>query len=42
MLLVFRAYPRIIKFNILLLIVTQRVIAFKKAIKEVKKIQAKY
>ena len=39
-LLVFGAYPRIIKSNAPSPTVTQRAIAFKKAIEEVKKIQA--
>ena len=40
-LLVFRAYPRIIKLNILSPIVTQRATVIKKAIAEIYKLQAK-
>ena len=41
-LLVFRSYPQMIEFDTPLPIIIWRVIAFKKAIKKVKKIQAKY
>ena len=42
MLLVFRAYPQMTESNAPLPTVTQHAITFKKAIKEVKKIQAKH
>ena len=41
-LLVFRAYLYIIKSNIPNFIVIKQVVAFKKAIEEVKKLKAKY
>ena len=41
MLLVFRAYPRIIKLDTLSPIVIQRAIAIKKAIAEIYKLRAK-
>jgi hypothetical protein len=41
-LLVFRAYPCIVESNVPNLIVIQQAAALKKAIKEVKKLRAKY
>ena len=41
-LLVFEAYPCIVKFNTFNPIVVQRAAALKKAIEEVKKLKAKY
>ena len=41
-LLVFGAYPRIVKFNTPNPTVTQQAVALKKAMKEVKKLKAEY
>jgi hypothetical protein len=41
MLLIFKAYPKIIKLNVLSFIVTQKTIAIKKAMAEIYKLQAK-
>ena len=41
-LLVFRAYPHIVEFDVPNPTVVQQVAAFKKAIKEVKKLRAEY
>jgi uncharacterized protein (UPF0333 family) len=40
-LLVYSAYPRITKYNLLLLLVAQRALAIKKAIAKVQKLRAK-